>query len=107
MSDADAAAVLDGLDFREKGGYTRELVDVHAADGSDVKALLYTGTPENPMFDAAMIADLDAAARTIGTSVGPSGPNREYLLNLARWLEDAGEEDNHVAGLVARLPPVA
>lgn len=104
VGDADAADVLDGLDFREKGGYTRDLVEVEpAGGGSAVTALLYRGTVDNPNFDAAVLDDLDAAATTIRQSVGPSGQNDEYLFKLAAWLDDVGEGDEHVAGLVARV----
>ena len=102
IDDADAPRVLDALDFREKGGYTREVVQVAHAGGT-LDALLYRGTVDNPNFDASAIKDLDQAASTIKDAVGPSGPNRDYLLNLATWLREVGEEDAHVAALVDRI----
>ena len=65
--------------------------------------MLYRGTVDNPNFDANAIKDLDQAAATIKDAVGPSGPNRDYLLNLATWLSGVGEEDAHVAALVDRI----
>lgn len=51
VPDDKREGVLADLDFREKGGYTRRVVDVHKLDGEDsVKALLYTGTTDNPNF---------------------------------------------------------
>ena len=102
VADEDAQQVLDDLDFREKGGYTREVVQVAHAGGT-LDALLYRGTVDNPNFDASAIKDLDAAALTIKGAIGPSGPNRDYLLNLATWLREVGEEDAHVAALVDRI----
>ena len=69
-----------------QGGYTREVIEVQPA-GSDgarpVRALLYSATPENPNFSSMALTDLSAAARTIATAHGPSGPNIEYLTKLA------------------------
>ena len=102
---ADAQEVLDNLDFREKGGYTREIIEVTpSSGGAVVKALLYSATPENPNFSAAALKDLPAAAKTIATAVGPSGPNIDYLKNLAAWLEKVEEDDAHVKALMALLP---
>ena len=108
VSPADAKAVLDNLDFREKGGYTREVIEFLPSDSarSPVRALLYSATPDNPGFTADAIADPATAARIIGTAVGPSGPNRDYLLNLASWLESVGEDDPHVNELMSKLPPL-
>eukprot|EP01052_Picozoa_sp_SAG31_P040015 SAG31_NODE_5691_length_2378_cov_1.097850_3_plen_138_part_00 len=74
---ADVARVLDNLDFREKGGYTRAVVDVHSLDGSrTVQALVYTANSSNPLFlGAAALADTAGLSRRIASSVGPSGPN--------------------------------
>lgn len=106
VGEGDVAQVLDGLDFREKGGYTRELIEFQPRDGSPpVSALLYSATPDNPNFTAEAIADQATAAYTIGTAVGPSGPNRDYLLNLSRWLQSVGEADEYIDELVSKMPP--
>ena len=47
---------------------------------------------------------MPAAAKTIATAVGPSGPNIDYLKNLAAWLEKVEEDDAHVKALMALLP---
>ncbi len=92
------ADVLDALDFREKGGYSRDVVDVERAnaDGGagSVRALVYSATPENPNF--VRPTSIDAAAATVAAAVGPSGPNPEYVFALERWLREVGEEDAHV-----------
>ena len=105
----DATQVLETLDFREKGGYTREIVKFQPRDTSRpaVRALLYSATPDNPGFTKDPILDPDSCAYTIGTATGPSGPNRDYLLNLASWLEKVGEEDEHIKQLLSKLPPDA
>ena len=42
IPEADTAMVLDELDFREKGGYTRRIVEVERiSDATAVRALLY------------------------------------------------------------------
>jgi|TARA_B100000524_G_scaffold33739_1_gene16596 cation transport regulator ChaC len=103
-------AVLSNLDFREKGGYTRAIVEVEptAADGrrvgedggGTVRALLYTATPENPGFREEALTDAEGAATRIAESHGPSGTNLEYLLELSAFLRGVGEEDEHVETLV-------
>ncbi|CAM9390715.1 unnamed protein product, partial [Hapterophycus canaliculatus] len=87
IPDDKADEVLAGLDFREKGGYTRATVDVLPArgdGGSPKTALLYTATPDNPNFSLSSVED---AADTIASAVGPSGPNSEYLFALSEYLE--------------------
>ena len=138
VADEDAAAVLENLDFREKGGYTRATARVTevrlgggvggggtpaaavadaaagAAAGAEggsaaaaaprtVEALVYTGTTENPNYagkDEAS-ASLAGIAAIIGTAVGPSGPNREYLFLLCDYLRTVGAEDAHAFQLEA------
>lgn len=109
----DAETVLDALDFREKGGYTREIIEVYpqgspGTAGNDehvqpVRALLYSATPDNPGFDPKALSDLPSAAATIGSAHGPSGPNREYLERLALWLKEVDEPDEHIEALVGLL----
>ncbi|CAM9254698.1 unnamed protein product [Scytosiphon promiscuus] len=86
VPDDKAEEVLAGLDFREKGGYTRATVDVFPAggDGEPKAALLYTATPDNPNF---FLSSVEDAADTIASAVGPSGPNSEYLFSLSEYLE--------------------
>ena len=43
--------LLDTLDFREKGGYTQKIVEIEHGE-IKIKALLYTGTIDNPNFAA-------------------------------------------------------
>ena len=105
----DVQEVLANLDFREKGGYTRAVVEVtpagpDAASRRPVTALLYSATPDNPGFDGGMLKDLPRAAKTISAARGPSGPNIDYLENLARWCGEVGEADAHVEALMWLLP---
>ena len=112
VDDADAAAVLDGLDFREKGGYSRRVVDVERLDGQGsevVRALLYSGSVENPNFwwgDDGSGLNLDRAASIIATAHGPSGPNVDYLRNLADFLREQGHVDKHIAELERRVDAI-
>jgi cation transport regulator ChaC len=82
------------LDHREKNGYLRLAIDIHFDDGGSVEGLVYIATHENAAFlgpaTEREIAGQIAAAR------GPSGPNSEYLLELARALRALGKDDAHV-----------
>ena len=68
---------LEELDFREKGGYAREIItvveDSRSNDSSEqlkeVQALLYRGTPDNPAFWSRLLWDLPLAAGTFVLSV--------------------------------------
>ena len=113
VGEKDVKAVLDALDFREKGGYTREIIEVFpqqlptagvAEPPQPVRALLYSATSENPGFDPDALHDVPRAAATIGAAHGPSGPNREYLERLAHWLQEVDERDEHVEQLMSLLP---
>ncbi|MDB5792316.1 MAG: gamma-glutamylcyclotransferase [Massilia sp.] len=82
------------LDHREKNGYLRLATDIHFDDGSSVEGLVYIATQEN----AAFLGPASAAeiARQIAAARGPSGPNSEYLLELAKALRELGKPDPHV-----------
>jgi cation transport regulator ChaC len=97
---ADESAVLARLDHREKGGYERRHVVVETAAGG-VDALLYAATKRNPNYLGA--APVHAIAAQIAGAAGPSGPNLEYVLELAQALDALGEEDEHVAAIVRHL----
>ena len=49
------------------------------------------------------VLDLQAAARVIATAAGPSGPNCEYLFQLAEAL---GDSDDTLRDLCARVRAV-
>lgn len=102
--------VLAELDFREKGGYSRALVEVESLeDGRLVPALVYSATTANPHFwwgDDGQGFDLGRAAHIINSSVGPSGPNIEYFDQLCSFFHAMGRPDPHLEALerhVARL----
>lgn len=65
---------LQELDFREKGGYARDVCTV-VDEGTQTthRALLYRGTPDNPAFSSRALIDLPLSAAIMSVSVGPSG----------------------------------
>lgn len=110
---ADADAVCDGmaylitpamfahLDHREKNGYLRLAVDIAFDDGGHAEALVYIATADNAAWlGPAGEADI---ARHIAHARGPSGPNRDYLLELAAALRALGKHDPHVFAIEAIL----
>jgi len=99
----EAKQLVADLDFREKGGYNRALIDVQFTDGScqSVVALVYTGEINNPNFY--LPASLDEAAQIIAGAHGPSGPNSEYLFNLEQFLRKARVYDDHVMELTDQV----
>jgi cation transport regulator ChaC len=62
------------------------------------EALVYVATPSNPAWLGE--APLEQIAAQIRESVGPSGANLEYLLQLHEALVAMDGEDDHVAALV-------
>ena len=92
------------LDYREKNGYERVDVHIRFAD-SAVPGTVYIAAKDNPAFLGP--ASLEAIARHICCARGPSGSNKDYLLELAAALADLSAEDAHVealAALVASAP---
>ncbi len=93
-------AVMDHLDGRESGGYERvvEPLELDAPQGR-VEGVVYVATAENPNYLGP--APLPEIAAQILRSVGPSGPNPEYLLRLGDALREIGADDPHVFELEA------
>eukprot|EP01135_Chromosphaera_perkinsii_P011139 Nk52_evm1s2342 gene=Nk52_evmTU1s2342 len=97
--------VLEYLDYREKGGFSKHLLEVHPKDakayaGREIKALCYVGTPENEEYLGP--AAMEDMAELIAFSVGPSGKNCDYLFHLADYMREfLGDEseDEHLFGL--------
>lgn len=86
--------VFAHLDHREKNGYLRFASAVSFNDGTSVEGLVYIATADNAAFLGE--ASEQDIARQIAISRGPSGPNRDYLVDLARALRDMGRDDAHV-----------
>uniref|UniRef100_V5ERK9 glutathione-specific gamma-glutamylcyclotransferase n=1 Tax=Kalmanozyma brasiliensis (strain GHG001) TaxID=1365824 RepID=V5ERK9_KALBG len=103
-----AAVVRKYLDYREKNGYSPMHVPLYTSDEGEEKvvlknALVYVGLPSNPAFVGPQ--SLDALAQRIYTCEGPSGPNPEYLLNLAKAVRELAPQsvDHHLFSLEKRL----
>jgi len=97
IPEAEVSAVLKGLDYREKGGYVREELDVYIL-GTEIPVvrggIVYlAGQTNQDYFGQAPAVDI---ALQIFKSVGPSGPNIDYLLNLATALKSMNVVDEHV-----------
>ncbi|MFL6676334.1 MAG: gamma-glutamylcyclotransferase [Massilia sp.] len=82
------------LDHREKNGYLRLATDIRFDDGGSVEGLVYIATQENAAF-LGPASERDIAQQIAGAR-GPSGPNSEYLLKLAKALRELGKDDQHV-----------
>ena len=93
------------LDYREKNGYLRLATDILFDDGSSALGLVYIATHENAAF-LGPASELDIA-RQIAAARGPSGPNSEYLLELAKALRELGKPDAHVFEIERHLAALA
>jgi len=91
--------MLPDLDFRERNGYTRTLVKYQGVDGGmSGSAILYYAQPGvDPSYLGAQ--KLEDVASVIATSVGPSGPNKDYLFNLETWCKQNNVDDTHILEL--------
>lgn len=98
--------ILEGLDFREQGGYAREWHEIalHATPGgTSIRALVYRATSSNTNFlGPASSAEI---ARQVAASAGPSGRNDTYVLELERALRAEGICDPHVTEVARQLHP--
>lgn len=97
--------VQEYLDIREINGYSIQYTPFHPAnpEQADIHCLVYIGMPDNPQFLGAL--DPAKVAQTINESKGPSGENREYLLNLEQALLELSVEskDDHITDLARRV----
>jgi len=93
--------ILSMLDVREKGGYERVIAPLHLADGRTVDGITYRASTENPLFLGD--APTHEIVTQIAGSVGPSGSNSEYLLELASAFREYDIADEHVFELEKML----
>lgn len=87
IPDEKRQEVIEHLDFREKNGYERCLVQFHPLDSGNAdetidNIVIYVATKDNDSY-AGHRNDLNDIANQIFDAHGPSGPNREYLYRLA------------------------
>ncbi|KAF7549250.1 hypothetical protein G7046_g8415 [Stylonectria norvegica] len=98
------AEVKQYLDIREINGYSIHYAPFQPADGAAaIPALVYIGTPDNEQFVGPQ--DPQDLAEHIFRSQGPSGLNRDYLLELDAALDDLAVDsgDVHVGDLARRV----
>ncbi|CAK7903767.1 glutathione-specific gamma-glutamylcyclotransferase [[Candida] anglica] len=102
----NADKVRQYLDVREQDGYTLHNVPFHitsklpdhdsslpVTSKSDtfLESSIYIGTIDNESFIGP--EDIERTAYVIGNSVGPSGPNSEYLFKLCDSVRQLGPEN--------------
>ena len=98
------APVFRQLDHREKNGYLRVAAEMRFTDGTHASGLTYIATPDNEAWlgEASEIE----IARHICSAEGPSGPNDEYLLDLASALRELGLDDTHVFAIESHIDAI-
>ena len=92
--------VFAHLDYREKNGYLRFETTLELHGREPVSGTVYIATEDNHAFLGP--ASATEIAEHIRGASGPSGRNRDYLLQLAAALRELRVEDEHVFEL-ARL----
>lgn len=97
---AEAGEILARLDHREKNGYERHALGLETTGGI-IEALVYVAVPGN--FAWLGEAHEDDVAAHIHGAHGPSGANRDYLLELDAALTALGADDDHVRALARRV----
>ena len=101
VADLNLASVIRLLNLREQNGYILTEVGLALSDGTRVQALTYIASKDNSSFLGP--ASAQEMVAQIRDSVGPSGTNQEYLLDLAFHLEKLGIVDAEVSCLTRCL----
>ena len=96
-----APATFAQLDFREKNGYLRHVVQLDFGHGESTEGVVYIAAPNNAAWLGP--ASIAAIARHVAAAAGPSGRNRDYVLRLADALHALGVEDPHVFAVATAL----
>lgn len=101
LPNAQRSSILRDLDEREQGGYERHMVSVALDDGPHVQALTYIGWPDNPHYLGP--ATEARIVEHIRRSHGPSGPNTDYVVELAKALASLGIADAALERIARQL----
>ena len=96
-----AVETFSKLDYREKNGYERHQVDLIFRDGGEADGIVYIASQHNEAFLGP--ASMDDLVTQIRGSVGPSGTNVDYVIELATALRTLHIEDMHVFELESHL----
>ena len=94
---ASANSIFQALDHREKNGYQRLELSAITRDRRELATITYIAAPGN--FAYLGPAPLAQIGAQIARSHGPSGPNTQYLFELADALRSLQVEDDHVFAL--------
>lgn len=91
------------MDFREKNGYEKHTITFYPHRHGDQPSrdiVIYVATKDNASF-AGHINDIEEISKQVYEAHGPSGPNREYVLNLANAMRHwfPNERDDHLFDL--------
>jgi cation transport protein ChaC len=93
--------VFAHLDHREKNGYLRLAIDINFDGGGSAEGLVYIANEDNAAY-LGEAAERDIACQ-IASAYGPSGRNRDYLVDLADALRVLGKDDPHVFAIERHL----
>lgn len=107
IPDQKRTEVIEHLDFREKNGYEKHTVTFYPFPDSGQlgrNIVIYVATQHNASF-AGHISDIEQISKQVYEAQGPSGPNREYVLNLANAMRQLFPNviDEHLFELEAHL----
>jgi cation transport protein ChaC len=101
LNQASATQTLKHLDHREKGGYDRRVLPIHLKSGEKIQGLTYHATQDNESYLGE--ATTVEIAKQVIKSLGPSGDNIEYVLNLEKALADISTTDDHVTDIAKEI----
>ncbi|WP_444996709.1 gamma-glutamylcyclotransferase [Aliikangiella sp. IMCC44359] len=85
--------VFEHLDHREKNGYLRYEIDINLPNNQIKRGLVYIAPEGNEAY-LGPASEKDIAKHIIN-SKGPSGENKDYVLNLANALRKLNIIDEH------------
>lgn len=98
---SEVEKVLQYLDYREKNGYSKVLVDIYEREDAEQPvvrdALIYIASETNRQWLGP--SDEKKMVEHIFRSKGPSGSNREYFENLVDSIRSFGIYDAHLEAL--------
>lgn len=102
----NAEETLKYLIAREQisGVYIEKNPNIYLADGRKVSALAFVSNTTHEQYAGKIPPERMAAI--IAKSAGPSGPNRDYVVNTVELLQKLSIYDHNLEYVVKILPPV-